>query len=299
MESKLPFALAATLAWLAMMLAATNATGQERFEGPTFAFEDEIPAGSWLRVHTVNGEIEVVEGDGTVARVRGETRREAGEIVYEVRRDGADVTICAMWSDDATCNEDGIDTRGGGRHRARVDLTVQLPRGVRLHVGTGNGELSVRGAGADVIAASGNGEISILGAGGPVQASTGNGEVTVEDAGGQVHVRSGNGEIRVSATMGPVEASTGNGSIEVSMNEVARNVELSLSTGNGSIQLHLPEDYGGTLEAHLGHGSLESDLPMTMTEMGKGGRWRGTLGEGGGRIRASSGNGDLEIRRVR
>jgi len=175
---------------------------------------------------------------------------------------------------------------------------VQVPAGTRVKAGSGNGELRIEGAGADVIAATGNGRVNIAGSSGEVRVSTGNGEVTVQDAQGPVDVSTGSGAIHVVTSTGPVSANSGNGDIDVSIGKLDRLPDMTFSTGNGEVRLTLPPGLGAELDANTGNGHVTTDFPVTL----KSGRLdpsrlRGRIGDGGGRLSISSGNGDIEIRK--
>ena len=274
-----------------------------------FAWEERVPEGAWLRVRTLRGAIEVREGDGRVAEVRAvkRTRRGAGRgamdrVTFGVQRDGDNVTICAIWPTTRACDADGYDNRGGhdeddDARYVSADFFVLLPRGVRLHAGTGSGAVRVEGPTAEVRASSGNGRVAVLGAGGAVSASSGNGDVTVEGADAPVTARSGNGAVRVSTARGPVSASTGNGRIDVRV-EAVRGEDMEFRTGNGNVTVALPRDFEGELEARSGHGQVHSDFPITLTGPVRTGHVRGVIGRGGPRLRMSTGNGRLELRRI-
>ena len=55
------------------------------------------------------------------------------------------------------------EASGNWRDRARVNITVSIPRGTRVRSGTGNGALSVNGAFADARVGSGNGRVRVTG----------------------------------------------------------------------------------------------------------------------------------------
>jgi hypothetical protein len=296
---------------LLLASAPTLAQAQREAERDTmFAWEERIPEGAWLRVRTLRGSIEVRDGDGRVAEVRAVKRSRRGvgrgalsRVTFEVRRDGDNVTVCAIWPTTRECDEDGYDSRGGhddedddARH-VSADFFVRLPRDVRLHAGTGNGAVRVEGTTAEVRASSGNGRVEVLAAGGAVSASSGNGDVTVDGADAAVTARSGNGAVRVSTARGPVSASSGNGRIDVRMREL-RGADMEFRTGNGSVTVALPRDFEGQVEAHSGHGEVRSDFPITLTGPVRTGYVRGVIGRGGPTIRMSTGNGRLELRRI-
>ena len=170
---------------LASPLAAQDLQGRE---GTRFPWSERVAAGQWLRVYGNNGRIQVTEATGDAAEVVGEKELRRGkpeDIAFEVRKTSDGVTICAIIADE-DCDDDGVRHHGrwnddyNGR---RVNFTVRVPKGVKVGVGSGNGDVSVSGATADVRAGSGNGKVRVS-AGGPVNASSGNGDVTVERAGG-------------------------------------------------------------------------------------------------------------------
>ena len=268
-----------------------------------FVWTGKIAPGAWLRIHNVKGSVQVTGSGGDVAEVRATTRRPArtaGDIAFEVLKDGPNVTICAIWRGESSCDADGItvDDGDGDSRRASANFTIRLPRGVRLHAGTGNGDVRVQNVGAEVVASSGNGEVRVSSAGGPVRASSGNGEVDVLEAGGPVSASTGNGDVRVSTAAGPVSVSSGNGDIDVRMRALRADDDMEFHTGNGTVTVTVPADFAGQLEANTGHGEVQSDFPLRVIGRLEPNRLRGTIGNGNRRIRMTSGNGDLELRKL-
>jgi hypothetical protein len=274
------------------------ASAQERER--EFAFRERVPAGAWLRIHTTHGDIRVIEGSGDRAEVIGrKSGDDAAELEISTVRNGDDVTICAVWQG-GQCDAEGIHSsrkwRRGGE--ASADFEVRLPKGVKIRAMSGNGEVMVSGATAEVHASSGNGAVSVASSGGPVTASSGNGDVDVSEAGGEVTARSGNGDIRVATSRGPVSAYTGNGSIDARMESVEGTEDMSFRTGNGDVTVMLPASFEGELEARLPNGRLESDFPLRIEGRLDPRRLRATIGRGGRRITIVSGSGGAEIRKA-
>lgn len=282
---------------LGLLLLASAAGAQE-----TRVFSDRIPSGAWLRIRNYKGDIRVTETTGSTATVtarRRFERREDGETRFEVKRDGQNITICAITEATRRCDEEGYDARGGDdRSIGRSDFTVTLPRGVRLLANTGNGEVDVQNAGADVRASSGNGEVNVSGARGRVYANSGNGAVSVDRADGEVEANSGNGNIRVTTTRGPVSAHTGNGGIDVSMSTLSGGGDMEFSTGNGSITVGFPSNLSATIEANGSFRNFETDFPINMGRGWTGNFVRGTIGSGARRIRLTTGNGHIALRKI-
>ena len=259
-----------------------------------------LPAGAWVRVFTFNGEVDVREGTGDQLEVRAvkQGRRTRWDrVFFESRRDGDNVTVCAIYGNDADCDNDGIH---GSTNSSNVGtrFLVTVPRGARVRVGSGNGEVEVRAAVAEAHVGTGNGEVSVIGIRGPVHASTGNGELRVEDVEGAVEASTGNGRVTVNTTSGPVNVRTGNGSIDVRMARLTGTGDMEFHTGNGRVSVALPANFEGEIDSNTGSGHLESDFPMQVNGRMDSRNMRGTIGKGGRRIRMSSGNGDLELRKM-
>jgi len=287
---------------LPILLAASAVGAQE--SGTQQVFNGQVQAGSWLRIRSHKGDIRVTETSGSNVVVTARTRyryTDSDEIKYEVKRDGSNVTICSITPRTRRCDEEGYDSRGGNdryRSEGSSDFTVALPKGVKLLASTGNGEVDVRNAGGDVRASSGNGEVNVSGANGAVKASSGNGEVTVDGAEGEVEASTGNGTIRVRTSKGPVSAHTGNGSIDVEMKSLARQDDMEFTTGNGSITVALPSNISAQIDANGSMRNFETDFPMTIGRGWDGGHVRGTIGKGDNRIRLSTGNGQIRLRKI-
>lgn len=296
-------ALCVTSALAATPVAAQQIVGRD---DTVFNLAERVGSGDWVRIASPNGTIRVTQGGGSRVEIRAEkvVRKGAIEDVgFVVRRGQAGVTVCAVFDDDDECDQDG-DYRGGDRprnwwnnHQIRINFTVRVPEGVKVKAGSGNGDVSISGAGSEVVAATGNGRIDITETTGQVTASSGNGRVTVEGASGPVEVNTGNGDIRVVTTVGPVSATSGNGDIEVAMDKLAGSPDMEFTTGNGRITLTVPEGYGAELRSNTGNGRVDVDFPLKIRGRISPSRVNGTLGEGGGRLVLSSGNGNLEVRR--
>ena len=290
---RLTFALLVTA--LAMPVVAL---AQER--GRDFSFDDRVPAGAWLRVHTLGGDIRVTAASGDRVEVIG---RKEGEDAAEIRitsvRRGDDVTICAMF-EESECDAEGIHTsRGRRRHNdASADFEIRLPRGVKIAAVSGNGDVSVTGATAEVVATTGNGIVRAATTGGPVRASSGNGDINVTEAGGEVIARSGNGDVNVETSTGPVSAHTGNGRIDARMSSLSGTADMAFRTGNGDVTVVLPSDFEGEIDVQIPNGALETDFPLRVQGRIDPHRVRATIGRGGRRITITSGSGGAEIRKA-
>jgi hypothetical protein len=282
---------------LAVFAAVSPALAQRGFD-----WSGEVAPGATLRVYTTAGTVTVRESSGRTARIRAQTEHaEEGEIRFVTDRSGGGVRVCAL-RDGSTCSDNGVNSNNHdwGRwrnRRGRANFTVEVPRGVVVRVSSGNGDVAVSGATADVHAASGNGDVRVAAGAASVGASSGNGAVMVDGARGPVHASSGNGRVTVSTASGPVNASTGNGRVEVAIASRATG-DMEFSSGNGSITLTLPADFGARVEASTGNGGFQSDFPLQVNGRISSHRVSGTIGRGGGRLRMSTGNGTITLRRA-
>ena len=268
--------LAAAALAAAAPVATAPALAQERSEARDFTWDGRIPSGRWLYVRNLNGSIRVERATGDRAEVVGVKRWRRGDpqtVRIEVQRpsgENGDVIICAFWTERASCDEDGYRTRGrdddddGWRRRdndVSVEFTVRLPEGVNLGVSTVNGSLRVNGATAEVRAGTVNGRVEAVSTGGPVRASTVNGDV------------------------------------DVRMRNLGEG-DLTYSTVNGSITVEVPDDLNADLEMRTVNGSLTADFPITLEGRVNPRNIRARIGNGGRRIRFTTVNGSVELKKV-
>jgi DUF4097 and DUF4098 domain-containing protein YvlB len=186
---------------------------------------------------------------------------------FVVAKDGDNVTVCALWNEDDSCDEDGYHSHGhhgnDDHNDVSVRFTVKLPKGVRVQTNSVNGSLDISGASAEVVA------------------------------------RTVNGRIDAATTSGPVDAETVNGSIHVRMDAIPTSTqELEYSTVNGSVTLEVPSSFSGELEMETVNGSLQSDFPVTMQGRFNPRHLRAKIGDGGPTIRLKTVNGSVELKKL-
>lgn len=268
-----------------------------------YTWRGSIPSGGSFSVKNFNGPIDVRPSSGSTVELRAEKTIRGGSVrdigfVVSTARNG-DVTICSTTDEDAdSCDghQRNRDGNGWGRER-RVSMTVLVPRSVKLRVGTGNGAVTVEGAGSEVEASTGNGRVRVSGTEGRVHVSTGNGAVEVRDAKAEVRVSTGNGDVDVTTAEGPVEVSSGNGDIDVRMSALRARDDMEFSTGSGSVRLTLPANFNGELDATTGNGTINTDFDLKVKGRLDPRHVRATIGDGGPMLRMSTGNGRFDIRK--
>jgi DUF4097 and DUF4098 domain-containing protein YvlB len=124
-----------------------------------------------------------------------------------------------------------------------------------------------------------------------------NGEVRVEGVESEVEANSVNGSVYVDTRGGPVSASTVNGSVRASMGRFDLQSDLRFSSVNGTVIVEFAEEINAEVDLSTVNGRFLTDFPVTITGRIDPRRLRATLGKGGPRIRLSTVNGNVELRR--
>lgn len=302
-----PYRLQALVATLLLVPALSGAQTLLGRDDSVYTWRGQIAAGAQLTVRNYNGPIDVRPASGNTAEVRAEKRPGRGggdirDVAFDVStsRNG-DVVICSTLRSNNPCDEDRHgwnDDDGGWRRNVTVAMTVLVPRGVSVKVGTGNGAVSVERVSGEVNASTGNGRVSVSGTDGLVRVSTGNGDVDVRDAKAAVRVSTGNGRVNVTTAQGPVDARTGNGDIDVQMSALRSTESMGFHTGSGTVRVTLPANYNGDLDASTGNGDIRSDFDLKVQGRMSPRRVHATIGTGGPSLRLTTGNGRVELRKA-
>ncbi len=276
---KLIFAL------LAAFTVSASAGAQQRLgqDTETWRYDARVEAGKWVRIYNMNGAIEFTASPDNQVHIIAEKNTRRGDprdVYFEVVQVNGGLTVCAIFHEDTTCEEDSyrVRTRNHEQNRVSVDIRVQIPRSSKWQASSVNGAVSVRDGGEEVIAKSVNGGVTVANARGPVKASTVNGGVTV------------------STSEGPVSATSVNGSVTARMEKISGNEDMSFSTVNGTVRLEVPKDFDANVRLDTMNGSISSDFPIKLTGRFGPRHAEGTIGRGGRSIRARSVNGSVIIR---
>ncbi len=259
------------LAAASVALLAPHAGAQERQSDNSFTWTGGIEAGRTVFARNLNGGVTTEAGSGSEVDVRAEKHWRRGDpkdVTVKVTKTArGDVLVCVIYERRETrCDEDGYSVRGGDhgwndRNDVSVDLTIRLPKGIKLDASTVNGGLHLEGASAEVKARTVNGGIEAFSTGGPISARTVN---------GGIRVRAG------TLGTGPLEYETVNGSITLEL-PADLNADLSMSTVNGSI---VSEDYPITVQGRLNRRHIS-----------------GKIGKGGVEMTVKTVNGSIRLRR--
>lgn len=274
----------ATVAALSMVASVAGAQQNLGRNDTSWRWDGQVGNGQWLRVFNVNGPMNVTaSGDGSV-HVRAEKRVRSGgdptSVHFDVARDGEGVSICALWTDDATCDESGAHGNSihsdswNRRQNVEVVFEVQVPAGVRASMNTVNGELNITRVGSEV------------------RANTVNGGVQVRDVGAAVNAHTVNGDVRVETRGGPVSAETVNGSIDATMASQG-STDMRFRSVNGGIDINAPDALNADVELSTVNGSIDSKFSLNYDRRHR--HAEGSVGHGGPRLLASTVNGSVTL----
>ncbi len=268
------FALGLAFASAAQLLPLASAApllAQERDAGNPFRWSGDVEPGRWIYVRNVNGPVRVEPGTGSTAEISAVKRWRRGDpkdVKIIVTRSGAgngDVVVCALWNENATCDESGYRSHSSwwrqNHNDTSVEFTIRLPAGVKVNASTVNGALEIDGATSDVVAHTVNGGIEARSTGGAVSAKTTNGSITVRAG----KLDGGNTEY---------------------------------STVNGSVTVELPAGLNADVDMRTVNGRLSSDFPLTVEGDISPRRLRARLGSGGPTLRFSTVNGSIRLRKA-
>jgi hypothetical protein len=289
---------AVAVAGVLMFLSRASSAQQGRDES-TFTWSRQMASGATLTITNGDGPINVREAAGDVVVVRAvknpRSRGSMRDVAFDVRETGNNIEICTLYDEQTSCRD--RDRRGSHDVRVRVEYTVSIPRSLRLRALTGNGEITVERAGADVTAMTGNGTIHVGETAGRVNVSTGNGDIQVDGANGPVSASTGTGRVSVITSRGAVTASTGTGDVDVRVRGGPIDGDMRFISGSGSIRITLPATFNGRIDATSGSGTLRSEFEISVVGRLNAQHVRGTIGRGGPLIRMSTGAGTIELRK--
>jgi DUF4097 and DUF4098 domain-containing protein YvlB len=235
------------------------------FPPDDFHWQGNLKAGQTLEVINRNGGIEASSAKGDEARAESMRRGndDDRELFIEVVEYPDGVTICAVQARDMTpgrCHRGGVSSESfrWHEHRAKVNFDVQVPRGVRFHAMTTNGNVLCR-------------DLNSV-----VEASTTNGNVDV-------------------STSEWTSARTTNGGVRVSMGNAKWNGELEVKTTNGNVDVTLPASAEFKLNAGTTNGKIHTDFPITVLGSFSSKDLSGTVGGGGRELKVATTNGTIKL----
>lgn len=256
---------------LALTVAAPLAAQERQTDRNAFQWNGRLAQGAWVRVQNLNGAVRVERSNSDrveIVATKSWRRGNPDEIRIELKKYGPrdeNVIVCAFWHENANCDESGYRSRGpnrgGRRNDVAVEFTVRLPAGINVNANTVNGSVDIDGATAEVRA-------------------------------GTV-----NGEVQAYSTGGPVTASTVNGNVHVRMGRLRGDDDLRYATVNGNVIVEFDGDVDADVELTTVNGRLHSSFPLQLSGRIDPRHLRATIGKGGRKVKLSTVNGNVELRK--
>jgi len=242
-----------------------------RTHGAAWSWHSKLNPGQTLTLRDLNGPVEVAAAPGTETVVTAERswlKSDPNSVTIQAVPTSTGTMICAVWpgstgSECSASHDVNFKVDGKQRDDVAVKFVVQLARGVKIDVGSVNGD------------------VDISGAQGGVTANTVNGDLTVETSSWPVNLSTVNGDI--SAIAGAPGSD-----------------HASLKSVNGDVSLSLPEHLNLVVNAHTVTGDISTDfsLPVTDAKYGPSHSMSGTLGTGGGVLDLNTVSGDITLNKA-
>lgn len=225
-------------------------------------FNFELNAGGTLRLENINGDVTVTAGPGRAVHVLA--TKKAGSQSY---LDGMEIHVSA--------DENRISFRtehpkssstgwfGHNENSGSVTYEIIVPADTNLD-----------------------------------SLDTVNGEIEVAGISGDVSVDTTNGDVHLTGLSGNLEADTVNGSIDATFERLGGNQRVVAETVNGRVQLRLPADASARVDIGTVNGGIDADDFGLEVDKGFLGRdLDGEIGSGDARIKVSTVNGSVKVRR--
>lgn len=286
------------------------------------------PDGRKLEVSANSEELKVRYPSNDIIYDQGQERYRSTTTV-RVRRDGT--FGGSGWSGDG---ERVRITSFGRGFEGHADLVIAVPRGKSLQLHLAVGRVDVRNVEGDLRIDVSSASISATGTKGRLALDAGSGAVQVTDAEGDLSVDTGSGSttltdvrmraVSVDAGSGSVRGErvradrfkvdvgsgrisldglttddlfvdTGSGSVTLELTKAPRSSEID--TGSGSVSITLPANAGLDLDIETGSGGISTEFPVTMNSTSRR-ALRGTIGDGSGLLRVSTGSGGVRLRKA-
>jgi len=237
-------------------------------ESDPLVWKGRVPAGKWVEIISVYGDIRAELARGSEVEVFAVQKNgvaKAVKIDMRQTRDGG-VTFCAI---DARIPQSGkacsTDERGrliAGLPDTRVDFLVKVPAGVGIAAHTGRGNVAAEKLQSYVWGTANKGDISI-------------------------------------STTDLAEASTGTGSISAQFGRRSWKQNLEFLAETGNVTVIAPSDAGMVVEARTSNGTVRSDFPGEIRPFKSGQHSFAKVGGGGGPLTLFTENGYVELKRGR
>lgn len=123
-----------------------------------------------------------------------------------------------------------------------------------------------------------------------------NGSLMIKNVSGELNADVVNGSVDASGLASDVSVESVNGAVELRFDDAAKNLEISVETVNGSIRLYVSDNFGATVTASTGNGSIKTDFGLQGTKgTYYGNELEGKFGDASSEIELESVNGSIKV----
>jgi hypothetical protein len=167
-----------------------------------------------------------------------------------------------------------------GRNKYKVDVDIHLPREGRIHLRTGDGD------------------ISLANFKGTMDLESSDGHQEIESVDGILRAHAGDGRIRVAGRFDVLNLDTGDGRIEARVLPGSSvSSDWNLHSGDGSVTLQLPDNFAADVDLHTGDGHITLDVPVTVEGLLGQNKIHGKINGGGNLLSVHTGDGSIRIQK--
>lgn len=158
---------------------------------------------------------------------------------------------------------------------------------------SGSGNVRANSIGGELRATSGSGNVDLNDVHGEIRSTTGSGTIAISQPAGRITAKTGSGSITIRGAANSLTARTGSGSLNIDGNPPA-NSFWELHTGSGSVDLGVPSNASFRLNASVGGGSINAQIPIVIEEQSRH-ALRARIGSGAARIEVHTSSGSIHI----
>jgi hypothetical protein len=251
----------------------------------------DIDSARTLKVSLIGGQVDIVAHDEPGVRV--EVHSVSGKEL-KISLDGDTVEIDhpqLSWD-----NWLDVFKNWAGPGRAKADVSVMVPRDIRVKLGVVSATALLSGVNEDASLSTVSGDILIDGVSGDLQLNSVSGELTVRNHYGKIDAHSVTGDITVAGTLHSFSSDSVSGAVMVDTADIPD--EIKANTVSGAVTVRLEADTPASYALNTVGGKLQiGDQTITGIKGRFAGKW-GELDKRWTDIRVNTVGGDVSVLRA-
>jgi len=309
--------LAVALSFSAALAGDRDRDDRERYEDK-FEKTEALAIDGKLFLINVSGDIEITSWKENQVKIEAlkvarassldKAKENANLVTIEVTREGGALRI-------ETKYPERRNFWGDQSINVSVSYKIRVPEKAAVDVRSISGDIKLVSIGGAAKIDGVSGDVDVLGAAG-LEAKVVSGNVTLDGILGDAYLKSVSGDVRATKIKGSVEMESVSGNLELKDVAEARTVKgktvsgdvtyvgtilaggnYELGTHSGNVEMRIPAASAFDFEANTFSGVIDSDFQIQVMGRISPKEIRGTVNKGGARIRLSSFNGDIELKK--